>query len=68
MAVITLPELRQMPESKLWKELHAKRHELAQARLFVKTGREQNTSKIPALKKNIAQIHTLLTQKQRTAA
>jgi len=55
-----IQELRQLTPKKLWKQLKDIRRNLAVIRFHIKTGKEQDTSKVGKIKKTIAQILTIL--------
>ncbi len=57
-------ELRQMTPKKLWAELKKRRRDKAVAKFHTVTGQNQDTSKIKKNKKAIAQINTVLREKQ----
>ncbi len=55
-----IQELRQLTVKKLWAKLREIRRILAVTKFHVKTGREQDSSKIGKIKRMIAQILTIL--------
>ena len=55
-----IQELRQLTVKKLWVKLREVRRALAVTKFHVKTGREQDSSKIGKFKQLIARILTIL--------
>ena len=60
-----IQEMRQLTTKKMWEQLRKSRRELAVARFHVKTGQNQDTSKVVNLRKMIAQLLTLLNNKEK---
>lgn len=68
MKVIELDELRKMDQTKLLEELEAAKKALFKITFEVKTAESKNTHFIGKYKKYIAQIKTLLREKELTEA
>ncbi len=58
-------ELKSLSEEQLNKELESKRHELLSLRFRHATGQLEKTAEIPATKRTIARILTLLSENKR---
>ncbi|PID70883.1 50S ribosomal protein L29 [bacterium DOLZORAL124_38_8] len=58
-----IQDLRVMTVGQLHKELAAVRRDLAVARFHVRTGQSKEVAKVQGLRKHIAQIKTVLSEK-----
>ncbi len=61
---MTVKELRQQDKKELQKTLVEKNKELIDKKLELKIGKEKNTSIVKKLKKEIAQIKTVIREKE----
>ena len=57
-------DLRALPDADIRQQLDALRQELWQSRLKAKEGSLQQTHQIPAARRQIARIHTLLAERK----
>ena len=60
----TTKELRALPDADIRQQLDVLRQELWQSRLKAKEGSLQQTHQIPAARRQIARIHTLLAERK----
>ena len=58
-------DLRALPDADIQQQLDALRQELWQSRLKAKEGSLQQTHQIPAARRQIARIHTLLAERKK---
>ena len=61
----TTKELRALPDADIRQQLDVLRQELWQSRVKAKDGSLQQTHQIPSARRQIARIHTLLTERKR---
>jgi len=67
-SIPTIKELRAMQSKDLQSEIAEHSSALAKMRLDVGVGGEKDTAKLRRLRKGIAQMHTVLTEKERGEA
>ncbi|HEY1792410.1 MAG TPA: 50S ribosomal protein L29 [Opitutaceae bacterium] len=65
---MTSKEIRELPENEIVTKIREKRESLLQARVRKQTGQVEKTHELRSIRKDIARLETILTQKKNKPA